>query len=462
MFSLLYGLLLPWLTGALGLSLLWRRASKHHALLLGYGYVLASLGLTLWMRLLSFFGIKFSLLLVSAPLLLLIIVSLFLMRRSIRWPWAIDWKTTLFSDAWRRQVVWQRLVWWALALFIGFRILLLALQIWWQPLYPWDAWIQWATKARVWFELGYLAPFTHYAHWLTTEPAVYMDSAPHYPATVPLLQVWTALSLGRWDDSVINLPWLSFMLALGLAFYGQLRYWGSSPLYALLGAYLVTSLPFLNTHVALAGYADLPLAVVYGLAAMAFFLWTQKREWQQGLLALALALACPLIKTPGWVWLASFLPALLPVFFPRHGLKYLAGLGGAAVLGLAVLAETKPLILGYRLQLDFQPAWQPIGLNYFQFANWHLLWYGLPIALLLSFRNVLKPPLVSLSVLTGCVLAVLFVVFFFSSAYAWVEDFTTVNRATLHVVPLVLFYVLVLLRSAALRNLPSTTISSAT
>ncbi len=38
---------------------------------------------------------------------------------------------------------------------------LLGLDVLWQPLYPWDAWTQWATKARVWYELGRIVPFAN-------------------------------------------------------------------------------------------------------------------------------------------------------------------------------------------------------------------------------------------------------------------------------------------------------------
>ena len=67
--------------------------------------------------------------------------------------------------------------------------------------------MQWATKARVWFELRTLAPFAPFDVWLPANGALYTDAAPHYPATVPLWQVWSALLMGRWDDSLTNLAW---------------------------------------------------------------------------------------------------------------------------------------------------------------------------------------------------------------------------------------------------------------
>jgi hypothetical protein len=42
-----------------------------------------------------------------------------------------------------------------------------------------------------------MAPFINAAQWLlASSPNVYVDGAPQYPATVPLLQVWSAILLG--------------------------------------------------------------------------------------------------------------------------------------------------------------------------------------------------------------------------------------------------------------------------
>ena len=48
---------------------------------------------------------------------------------------------------------------------------------------------------------------------------------------------------------------------------------------ALVGAWIVSALPLANVHVALAGYADLPLALYFALAALAGYRWSRSREW---------------------------------------------------------------------------------------------------------------------------------------------------------------------------------------
>ena len=106
---------------------------------------------------------------------------------------------------------------------ISVRFALLALEVASRPLYPWDAWIQWATKSRVWYELGRIAPFARAEQWFGTDGAVYFDASPEYPPTMPLLQVWSCLLLGRWDDTLMNWPWWQIGVALTLLVYGALR-----------------------------------------------------------------------------------------------------------------------------------------------------------------------------------------------------------------------------------------------
>src|SRR5699024_3645182 len=154
-----------------------------------------------------------------------------------------------------------------------------------------------------------------------------------YPKTVSLISLWVSLALERWDDSLINLPWLFCAIALGLAFYVQLRGWGFTLLASLLGTYLLFSLPLLNTHVALAGYADLWLATVYCLAGMAFLQWLRTGDSRQGGLALLLALACPLINREGLIWMLTFLP---PLMIARLSSKAILLTGVGSLIGLTV------------------------------------------------------------------------------------------------------------------------------
>jgi hypothetical protein len=200
-------------------------------------------------------------------------------------------------------------------------------------------------------------------------------------------------------------------------------------------------------HVALAGYADLPLAGFLTLTVLSAFAWRRSREPGDGLLALFFLAALPLIKVPGRIWAAILLPGLVVALFPRHGLK-LVGAGIAiALVGLLVLAQTHPVVLNYTLHFEFAPAWGALADSFFLLGNWHLLWYAAIAVAAVGFREVVSPRLAPLSVIVAIGALFLLVVFTFTNARDWVTDQTTVNRATLHLAPVVLFWALAVARA---------------
>lgn len=440
--NVLFSLALPL---ALGVSVLlaidWPRPEERAgraALRCGYGYIVGALLLTFWMRALSVAGVRFSWVSVSVPLLVLIgALTLWARRRGrISIPEVRSALAALVAPA---LVRWQRTLWIALLSWLIVHFVLIAAEVTWRPLYPWDAWVQWATKARVWYELGHLAPFVRADVWLAGAGGAYFDASPNYPATVPLLQVWTCVALGRWDDSAMNWPWLAILAALVAAVYGALRGEGVAPLVALFGAYLLGSLPLVEVHVALAGYADLPMGAVYALAAIAFYRWAVRRDLRDAALALLLAASCPLIKTPGWIWAATLVPGVVIALLPRQGTR-IVGIGFAlAALVLLALARTEPSILGYRLHLNFAPAWAQLVKSYYLMGNWNLLWYAVVALLAFGWRGLTERPLLPLTAVTVAGLFFLFFVFAFTDAAVWLADLTTANRATLHIVPLLVF-----------------------
>jgi len=452
--ALACALLLPWLLGfALLCALDWPRPSAlpalpsagGTALRLGTGYFVGALLLTFWMRGLSAAGIAFGRLSIGAPLLLMAVLLCLWAARKQRLPLATlrDLPRWLIHPPLPR---WQRLAWTLLLAWLALRFALLAAEVLWRPLYPWDAWVQWATKARVWYELGRIVPFVHADVWLAGSSGAYFDASPNYPATVPLLQVWSCIALGRWDDSAMNGPWLLMAVALALSVYGALRDAGLALLPALVGAYLVVSLPLLDAHVALAGYADLMMACVYTVAALAFYRWTLRRDPRDAILALLLALCCPLIKVPGVFWALTLLPGTLIALMPRRGPSTVAIAFAAGALVLLYLAQSAPVILGHRLHLDFEPPWHALAEAYFLLNNWHLLWYAVVALAIVGARRLVRPPLAPLAAVVATGLVFLGVVFTFTNVAAWVVDFTTVNRATLHLAPLLVVLCVLLWR----------------
>ena len=264
---------------------------------------------------------------------------------------------------------------------------------------------------------------------------------------MPLWQVWSSLTLGRWDDALMNLPWWLTGVAFAIAIYGALRMNGLDSLGATIGAWLMSSLPLANVHIALAGYADLPMAVYYALAALATWRWSLQRSVPNAIIALLFAIACMTIKTPGIVWALTLLPGVVLALMPQRGPRVVAAAVAIVLLALAVLAQTHPVVLGYRLHLDFAPAWQAIVDSLFLLGNWHLLWYAVIAAAIVGWPILRTPALVPLSATMASGLLFLVVAFAFTNARNWVNDQTTVNRAVLHLAPLALAWTIVVVHA---------------
>ncbi len=118
----------------------------------------------------------------------------------------------------------------------------------------------------------------------------------------------------------------------------------------------------------------------------------------------------------------------------------IVGIGFAvAALALLALARTQPTLLGYQLHLNFAPAWAQLVKSYYLMGNWNLLWYAVVALVAFGWRQLRTPALLPLTVVAAAGMAFLFFVFAFTEAAVWMADLTTANRATLHIVPLLVF-----------------------
>ena len=328
---------------------------------------------------------------------------------------------------------------------LALRCITLGLEILWRPLFPWDATMHWATKARVWFEFHTIVPFVDNDAWLKMDGAgVFTDRHPDYPHTVPLLQVWMNLATGRWNESLMNLPWLLCLIAMGTSFYGQLRVSGASPLTAMGFTYLLLSMPLVNIHVALAGYADLFLGATYCAGLMAFHNWVTTRWRSQGLLAIFFALGCLLIKDEGLPWALTFVPALLLLPRTRHKLAKFAVLVALGLIFLVVLIQLNPLIITQLLRsvTEFHPGGltgtiQAVWLH----DNFHLLGYLLLFIIPMGFTipGAFTRTYVGISVALTCAVLMFLFLFLFTVFGAGASNFTGVGRLCIQLAPGLLF-----------------------
>lgn len=184
------------------------------------------------------------------------------------------------------------------------QVCLISYAAWAGPLADWDAWVNWASKARAIFIDQTLSPAMYH------NPAR-LPTNQDYPLMLPLVEAWFFTWLGQLYEPAINFISLLFYLALLLLFYHVARLLVSPP--AALGfTALLATIPRLERP-ASSGLADIPLAA---LVLLSFVLLLEliksfsSRKQSPHLLAaspllLSLALSTaflPWLKNEGWLW----------------------------------------------------------------------------------------------------------------------------------------------------------------
>lgn len=370
--------------------------------------------------------------------------------------------------AWR--VDWR----WVLAGAVVVLLLVLRLPWMWReatlpPLFPWDAWTAWSVKPATWFQLDRWVEFRGFDAWLASGDAgVFTSEAVGYPAWLGRLEVWYAAGAGCWCDPAFTPLWPVAWVALLLLVSGQLRVLGVRAPVALLATYVLGSLPLLDVHAAMAGYADLWLAAFLVLGMLA---WLQWRRWRApACLAVALLalLSLPAVKLEGAVWMLLALAVMaLGELSARRRIVALLVLGAVLALlagllwagwrlalpGLGTLfVDADGLHVSGRsaMQLGWYPVAGPVLKSLFVASNWHLLFFAALAWIVLRWRHA-RDGVRLLGVFLLGALAFVLALFFFTDASAWADNYTSIGRLLLQVVPL-LVCLLALLDRGAGRN----------
>lgn len=437
---LLTALIMPVVMGSLALHcFLPNNLQARWQIVWGYGALLGMMGVTALLRIQDRWGRPLDAHEVSLAIGLIVIGSLALARYRGRHLTALVSGNTSASSFGSTPA---KILYYLLLTLIIVRLISLGFEVFWRPLFPWDATMHWATKARVWFEHRELLSFIDNDSWLrSVDYHEYTDRHPHYPRSAPLLQVWMALSIGRWDESLINLPWLTCLMAMGLALYGQLRAVQVTPIIAMSFSYLLMSMPLLNIHVALAGYADIFLGASYCGALMALHNWSVTRDKSQVLLILLCAASCYGLKNEGAIWPLTLIPAVAVVLMARREAAKLVVLLGLLGIFSWLIIPKDWMVAGTRLD-HLEPIFNPealvsIAKSALIHDSWHLFFYVLG-ALVLA--GIILPDALSRKFLPlGAALAsagILFLFLFLFTGFAkGATNYTAVGRLTIQLIP---------------------------
>src|SRR6185503_19955138 len=135
--------------------------------------------------------------------------------------------------------------------------------------------------------------------------------------------------------------------------------------------------------------------------ALCVWRFATTRARADAVLALLFAVACLTIKTPGLVWALTLVPGMIVAVAPRHATRLLGGGAALIVFALLVLAQTHPVMLGYRLHFDFAQAWNSLLDSLFLLGNWNLLWYAIMAMVVVGWNTLRAPPLDALSAIVA-------------------------------------------------------------
>lgn len=259
-----------------------------------------------------------------------------------------------------------------------------------RPLFPWDAWKTWAWKARVWFEHRELLSFVPSSQWAAADASTYVIDGVDHPGFVSLIFLWSALALDEWNDRLIGLAWFLAGVWCCLMTWGVLRFSGLPRVFSWLGVYLLVSLPLITAHIALFGYADLWVMLYFLVFSVGLVLWAGQARWEFAVLMLLAAVMMALVKDTGGYWAPALVLAIaaarLPAMMFGIGLMSLAVIAGIAYwLGLDPVA----MLSAGRYQISPELSMEvltAIAKHLFVWLDWHLLWYVMPLILVLGFQ----------------------------------------------------------------------------
>ncbi len=439
--GLTFALALPILIGVALLAACVRDASKAREAglapwILGAGYVVGAFVLTLLMRGIAVTGTPLDLVSIGVPGLAIAgALSWLAWRRSATgWRDAMtDARRTLIASDLARPA---RIAWFALLAWMAVRAGMLLVEVGTRPLYPWDAWSAWATKAKTFFALGTIVPFVDAAGWAAASTPVWFDAAPAQPVTLPLLQAWVAIAMGAWDDARIGLPWWLYFVSILLVVYGEVRRRGYAPLASLAAAWLAGSLPLLGTQVALAGYADLPLAAAFTLGTLAGIRAIGTRAPVDVAAAVVALAAVALAKSSGWMWLVVALPGFAAAALGPAGYRRIAlGLAVVAIGAIGVAARFPKASLG-QVSFAYDPIWETLAVDSVLLANWHLLAAGIVGTIAFSWRRLLGRDVAPLTLVVAAGAIWIAMLAAFPGVRYWGADGLGLNRAVLVLAPL--------------------------
>jgi hypothetical protein len=201
---------------------------------------------------------------------------------------------------------------------------LLAVDLWWQPLWSYDAWTFWTPKARALAELGGLDE-----RWFTSPDVL----NPDYPLLLPAVEA-IGFRFTGYETRLLDLQAWLLLVGFALAAVELLRPRARAVAIGIVLA-MVAAAPSVWFQTA-AAQADVPLAVFVALGGVLAWIWIEERDAGALALAAVLAAAAASTKAEGIAFAAALMAVTAALLLLRGRRRGALATVGAGAAGLAV------------------------------------------------------------------------------------------------------------------------------
>ncbi|MBI5399099.1 glycosyltransferase family 39 protein [Candidatus Saganbacteria bacterium] len=319
-----------------------------------------------------------------------------------------------------------------------------------KPVISVDAFANWSLRAKAFFfDSGLL---------LNQKGAFFLGGgAVFYPLNIPLVETWIFNVLGYWNDELIKIIFGLFFLALITIFYSAIRRVSARPV-ALFSTYLLTTLPLLVHHATIE-YADFPLSVYFTASALFLLNYFDSKNNKYLYLSAILAGIAAWTKTEGVPLLLINL-VVLGIFYIRSKQELLAAAKNIFYYILVALIFKLPWSIfnwAYHIpksiyqQIEYEKIFinldrLPVILSYFYnkmffYGHWNIAWFVFVVVLILSFNRLKEARFFYPFIYILLFLLAFGTMYYITENYVWLLDGTTLNRNTLLIMPLVIFFI---------------------
>lgn len=319
-----------------------------------------------------------------------------------------------------------------------------------KPVIGVDAFANWSFRAKVFFIDGGLALYPGKSFFLG-------GGAAFYPLNIPLLETWLFTALGYWNDLLVKIIFPMFFACLLILLYCSIRRYYSRTA-ALLSTYLLSSLPLLIHHSTIE-YADFPLCVYFTCSILFMLIYFESRDNNYLYISAILSGIGSWTKSEG-----------MPLFFIILFIIFLYHL----ISKRDTRESARNLLAYFLLAMIFKAPWSifnimlnipknvyqnieyykvidnlyriPVIIEYFYnkflfYGNWNISWFVFAVILILSLKYITRTrQLFSLLTIFLCIGAFAFM-YYLTPNYAWLLDGTTLNRNTLIIMPIIIYFI---------------------